>query len=217
MASRKAGSGFASGASWTSVCTSSSSKMRSDAADRLLQVGVDAAQLLDRPVHQQQRRHERRELARRQPPHRNLAAAVPQRAGDGDAAEKLHQRRQQRQHARHLQVGAIQLVATRARTSPPRAPSAPNALTMRWPENASPATCDRCSSRFLAPARDGAQLPPEPHQRIDRQRRAGHAQQREPRVVVEEQRRKADQRRAIRARDRRPFPRRRAAPARRRC
>ena len=39
---------------------------------RLLQVGVDAAQLLDRPVHQQQRGHERGELARRQPAGGNL-------------------------------------------------------------------------------------------------------------------------------------------------
>ena len=39
-------------------------------------------------------------------PRGDLAAAVPQRAGDRDAAEELHQRRQQRQHARHLQVGA---------------------------------------------------------------------------------------------------------------
>ena len=40
--------------------------------DRLLQVGVDAAQLLGRPVGQEQRRDERREVARRQPALRDL-------------------------------------------------------------------------------------------------------------------------------------------------
>ena len=77
--------------------------------DRLLQIGVDAAQLLDRPVHQQQRGDERRELAGGEPVHRNLAAAVPQRAGNRDPAEKLHQRRQHREHAGDLEIGAIEL------------------------------------------------------------------------------------------------------------
>ncbi len=50
----------APGRSCTSLCVSSISKMRSAAAMRLLQVGVDPAQLLGRRVHHEQRRDERR-------------------------------------------------------------------------------------------------------------------------------------------------------------
>ena len=50
---------------------------------------------------------------------------------------------------------------------------------------------------LLAPARHRAQALAEPDERIDRQRRAGHAQQRQPGVVIEQQRREADERQRL--------------------
>ncbi len=122
----------------------------------------------------------------------DLAAAVPQRAGDRDAAQELHQRRQQRQHARHLQVGPEQRVG--------------DALELR---RLAPLGAERLDDavagerlggdvrhvllRFLAPARHGAHPLAEAHQRIDHQRRRRHAHQRQLGVVVEQQRHRADQ------------------------
>ena len=112
---------------------------------RLLQVGVDARQLLDRPVHQQQRRDERRELAGGQ-------IARARSRGCRTTARRRSRRRRETPSA---------AAAATARASPSgwcgtashdarsnfaaSRPSAPNALTMRWPVKASPATCDMCS------------------------------------------------------------------------
>jgi hypothetical protein len=134
----------------------------------------------------------------------NLAAAVPQRAGDRDPAEELHERRQQRQHARHLEVGAEQR---------PRDALEFRRFTRLGAERLDDAVPGEGLGRnvrdvllrFLAPARDGADALAEPDQRVDDQRRRRHAQQRQLRVVVEEQAPPSRRAPAIRARDRRSF------------
>ena len=163
---------------------------------RLLQVGIDPRQLLDRPVHQQQGGKERGELPRREPALGNLATAVPQRAGDGDAPEELHQWRQRGQHARHLEVGAEQrrrralelgrLAAFRTERLDDAMAGEGLARHMR-----------HLLLRLLAPARDGAHALAEADNRIDHQRRGGHADQREFGVVVEQQPGATDQRQRL--------------------
>ena len=104
---------------------------------RLLEVGVDAAQLLDRAVHHEQRGDERANSpVVERAPARSARLPYQSSADDRDAAEELHQRRQRRQRAGDLHVGAIEPVR---RLAKPLAScsSAPNALTMRWPVNAS--------------------------------------------------------------------------------
>ena len=54
----------APGCSFTSVCVSNSSKIRSDGGDCLLEVGVDATELLGGSVHQEHSGEKRGELPR---------------------------------------------------------------------------------------------------------------------------------------------------------
>ena len=120
----------------------------------------------------------------------NLAAAVPQRAGNGDAAQELHQRRQHRQHARHLQVGAEQRR---------RGALELGRLAALGAERLDDAVAGEGFAgdvrhvllRLLAPARHGAHALAEADDRIDHQRRRGHADQRQLGVVVEQQRRRS--------------------------
>ncbi len=81
----------------------------------LLQVGVDPAQFLDRRVHHQRRDHEQQELpfGQLRRVRKDLAAAVPDQEHRRRPAQHLHERRQDRQRARHLQVGAVELVRRR--------------------------------------------------------------------------------------------------------
>ena len=65
---------------------------------------------------------------------------------------------------------------------------------------------------FLAAPRRAANALAEPHERIDHERRAGDRHERQPRVLVEEKERQPDERRALRASDRRPSPTPPAAP-----
>ena len=104
------------------------------------------------------------------------AAAVPQRAGD-------------RRRRRAAPSAAAAATATRVtfmlvriqRRATPRAnfaasrSSAPNALTMRWPANASARDVRHVLQRFLAAPRAVRDALPEAHERIDDERRAGHA------------------------------------------
>ena len=76
--------------------------------DRLLQVGVHPAQFLDRSVHHERGDDEGDEVALRHPAAVDLPAAVGDEADDRHAAQKLHERRQDRYCARDLEVGAIE-------------------------------------------------------------------------------------------------------------
>ncbi len=109
-AARAAGRARAPGRSRTSVCVSSISKIRWRRGDGLLQVRVDAAQLLGRAVHEEHRRDERGELAGREAAGGDLVAAIPERARNANAAQELHERRQRRERARHLHVRAVNAV-----------------------------------------------------------------------------------------------------------
>jgi hypothetical protein len=153
--------------------------MRSDAAAACCRLAL-------RRVHEQQGGEERRELPGREVPQRDLAAAVPQRAGDRDAAEELHQRRQQRQHPRHLEVGAEQrprdALELRAFTR-----LGAERLDDAMPGEGFGGDVGHVLLGFLAPSRDGADALAEADQRVDNQRRRGHAQQRQLGVVVEQQ------------------------------
>ena len=120
------------------------------------------------------------------------AAAVPQRAGDRDAAEELHERRQQRQDARHLEIGAEQL-PRHALEFRAFACLGAERLDDAMPGERLGRDVRHVLLRFLAPARDGADALAEPHQRVDDQRRRRHAQQRQLRVVVEQQGHRTDE------------------------
>ena len=139
-----------------------------------------------------------RELARRQPAARNLAGcrttappAMPKPPSSSISGGRLDSAR------RHLHVRAEQLIAGARRTCSASCSSVPNALTMRWPVNASALMCDSCSSASWLRRVVRAHALAEPDQRIDDQRRAGQADERQPRVVVEQQRRVADQRQRL--------------------
>ena len=68
---------------------------------------------------------------------------------------------------------------------------------MRWPVNAFGADVRQLLERLLAAPRRPPHALAEPDQRIDDQRRAGQADDRQPRVVVEQQRGKADERQRL--------------------
>ena len=119
------------------------------------------------------------------------------RPDDREAAEELHQRRQDRDRARDLQVGPVQPLRRVAGTAGSPVASAPNAFTIRWPVNASAVTCERCSSSSWLRRRAPADALPEADERIDDNRRAGHAHEREPEVHVEHDRRIADEAQAL--------------------
>ena len=68
---------------------------------------------------------------------------------------------------------------------------------MRWPANASAATCDMCSCASWLHRVTVRDALAEPNQRIDNQRRGGHADERQLGVVVEQQRGIADERQRL--------------------
>ena len=148
---------------------------------RLLQGRVHAAQLLDRRVH-----HERAATkAAKSPPDSalgDLTAAVPDQSDHREAAQQFHQRRQNRQRARDLQVGAIQAL---------RGAPEPLLLVRFRPERLHDAVAGERFRRdvrqllevFLAPSRRAADPFAEAHKRIHDQRRARDRDQRQPRVL----------------------------------
>ena len=106
----------------TSVCVSSISKIRSDAAIACCRLALTRLSFLTGPyIRSSAAMNEVNSPAVRRPV-RDLAAAVPQRAGNGDAAEELHQRRQHATARASPSCWCGTASATRARTSPPRAP-----------------------------------------------------------------------------------------------
>ena len=171
--------------------------MRSDAAIACWIFAFTRLSFLIGRVHHERRGDERGEVPFGvSDPSRDLRAAVPDQPDDRETAEKFHQRRQDGERARHSQVRSVQPVRRRRNRSS-SCPSAPNALTMRWPVNASAVTCERCSSSSWLLRVVLRMRLPESHQRIDDQRRAGDRDQREPRIHEEQIRREAD--------DRQPF------------
>ena len=114
---------------------------------RLLQARVHAAQLLHRRVHHEGRGQERRELPLRQRPlDGDLMAAVPDQGHDGQPRRAAPSAAAGSRARASPSGSSGRDAATRGGTAALRAPSAPNAFTMRWPVNASAVTCDRCSS-----------------------------------------------------------------------
>ena len=86
IAEENAGIACAPGDSATSVCVSIISKIRSPAAMACCRFAFTRLSFFAGAYIIEQRRQERRELARRQPAGGNLLAAVPERAGHADAA-----------------------------------------------------------------------------------------------------------------------------------
>ena len=156
---------------------------------RLLQVGVDARQLLDRPVHQQQRGDERRELAR--------PSAGPARFPGCRTTARRRWRRRPGTPSAAAAATARAVTFRLVRNSVDEARSNFARLAALGAEGLDDAVAgERFAGdvrhvllRLLAPARHGAHALAEAHQRIDDQRRRGHAHQRELGVVVEQQRR----------------------------
>ncbi len=160
---------------------------------RLLQVGVDAAQLLGGAVHQKKRADEGDEIAGRQMAFSDLRTSINNGGRHADAAEQFHQRRQARQRSGHLHVGAVQVIAGAAEFL------GLQVLGAECLDDAVAGECFRAQvrnlfERFLAPARGAAHALPQSNQRIHDERRAGEADDRQPGVVPEEQARIADQR-----------------------
>ena len=161
--------------------------------DRLLQVRVHAAQFFRGTVHQEQRPDEQRELPRRQRAGRDLLAAVHERGGHADAANQLHQRREARERRRHLHVRAKQVIAGAVeffRFVPLGAERFHDSVA----REGFGAEMRNVLERLLAPPRRPAHALAEPDERVDDQRSAGQADDRQPAVVVQEECRIADER-----------------------
>ena len=145
----------------------------------------------------------------------DLLAADPQRRRERHAADDLHQRRQHRQHARHPHARAIEalgrLLELRrlARLGAERLDDAMAGQRFG-------ADVGHLFLRFLRAPRGAPHALPQAHERIDDERRAGEADDRQPRVVVEQHGDDSRPASAIRAPDRRSCPTPPAAPAPRR-
>ena len=164
--------------------------------DGLLQVRVDAAELLRRSVHQEHGREERGELSGRQAPRGNLAAPVPQRRRHADAADDLHQRRQTGQRRRDLHVRAEQLRPGRVELA---------GLVLFGAEGLHDAVAGKGFRAEVRQMREGFLAAPcratnalaQPDKGIDDQRRTGEAHHRQPQVVVDHQGEETDQRQRL--------------------
>ena len=106
----------APGRSMTSECVSSISKIRSAAAIACWRLVFTRLSFLSGVYIMNAAKMNADEIPLRHRPLRDLLAAVPQRHGERDAAEELHQRRQHRQGAGHLDVGAIEALRRAPRT-----------------------------------------------------------------------------------------------------
>ncbi len=154
-------------------------------SDRLLQVRVDATELLRRAVHQQQRRHEREERARRHLMRGDLPRAVHERDGHAHAADQLHQRRQARERRRHFHVRAEQAEG-RALELCALVGFGAKRLHDAMAGEGLDAQVRQMLERFLAAPCRPAHAPSETDERIDDQWRDDQARQRQPRVDVEQ-------------------------------
>ena len=164
--------------------------------NRLLQVRVDTAQLLRRRIHQQQRRHERKKVALLHVAAGHLFASVDQGEGHPDPADQLHQRRQARQRRGHFHVRAEQ---------PHRRPAESIRLVRLRAERLDDAVAGERfgaemredAQRFLTPPRGPPHALAQPDQRVDDQRRARQADDRQPRIEIEHPRREAEKRQRL--------------------
>ena len=161
--------------------------------DGLLQVCVDATELLGGAVHQEERCHKRREFAGGQPAGRDLPAAVPERGGHAESADELHERWQARQGRRDLHVRPKQLHAGTPELCR-LAGFGPKGLHDAVPGERFDADMRQPLERFLTASRGASHALPEADQWIHDERCARQAHNRQPRVIVEEQRRVADER-----------------------
>ena len=177
--------------STTSVCASINSKTRSAAAAACCRLALTRVSFLIGPYISSSAATNDGELARREPSGGDLGAAVPQGGDDGDPAQRLHQRRQQRQHPGHAHVGAVELIGGAAELA---------GLAVLGQERLDDAVSGEGFAgdvrqpleRLLAAVRHGAQPLAQPGQRVDDQRRRGHAHQGQAGIDVDEQGRIAD-------------------------
>ena len=196
MARANGGSGTAPGRSTTSVCASISSNTRSAAAAACCRLALTRVSFLIGPyISSSAATNEVNSPGVSRP------AAISwlpyhERADDGHAAQRLHQRRQQRQHAGHAHVGAIELVGRGAEL---------RRLAALGQERLDDAVAGEGLAgdvrqpleRLLAAVRHGAQPLAEPGERIDDERRRGQAHERQAGVDVDEQGRIADHRQRL--------------------
>ena len=142
--------------------------MRSAAAIACCRFALTRLSFLTGAVHQEQRRDERRELARRQPARRDLAAAVPERrrrcatppsssisGGSTDTTP------------RHLHVRAIEPLATRRSNFAASLRLGAERLDDAVPGERLGADVRQVLERLLAAPRRAPHPLAEPHQRID--------------------------------------------------
>ena len=190
---RTAASVCAPGRSCTSVCVSSISKIRSDAAIVCCRLAFTRLSFLTGPY-----------ISNSAATNDVNSPGVSRAARDGRGprttarppchpAQQLHHRRQDRQRRRHLHVRAVQPLRRRRELV---------RLVLLGAERLDDAVAgERLGAdvrevlqRLLAAARRLAKPLPEPGERVDDQRSAGQEDERQPRVVVEEEAGVADER-----------------------
>jgi hypothetical protein len=162
----------------------------------LLEVRVYPAEFLERRVHHERREDERREIPLRPLITRDLTAAVPDQPDDREPAKELHQRRQHGHGARDLQVRAVEPLRRRGKTSL-LVPLGAKGLDDPMSRERFAGDVRQPLELFLTPARRSPHALPQPDERVNHNRRARDAQERQPPVVVEQQRRIADERQAL--------------------
>jgi hypothetical protein len=132
-------------------------------------------------------------LTGRQPSGRNLLRAVPEGHRHADAAKQLHQGRQAGQGSRHLHVRPEQMIPGAAEL-PGFVRFGSERLDDAVAGKRLGADVRQLLERLLAAPGRAAHALSQPDQRIHNQRRAGHADQGEPRVQIKHERRVAHER-----------------------
>ena len=152
--------------------------------DGTLDIGIHAAQLLDRTVHHQQGGHKRDELTDCHLGFGDLPAAIQQHPHDPEPADELHQRWQRGHRARDLHICAIEPLggllelALLHRLGLER-------LDDPMPRERFHGQVRQLFQFLLATTCRAPDPLPQTHQRVDNQRRSRDADQREPRVLVD--------------------------------
>ena len=168
----------APGFSRTSLCVSSISKMRSAAAIVCCSAAFTRLSFLIGPYIMNAAARNAVNSPGVSLPERDLARAVPERADRRQAADELHQRRQRRQRARDLHVRAIQQLG-RAAEARRLARLGAERLDDAMSREALGGQVRDVLELFLAAPRRPAHALPEPHERIDDERRRRHADERQ--------------------------------------
>ena len=163
---------------------------------RLLEVGVHAAETLDRRVQEEGRRDERQKVAGGRGTLRDFLPPVPQQPDHRDAAEEFHDRWKERDRAGDLEIRAIQPLG-RSSEAPGLMPLRAECLDDAMSRERLSGEVRQVFEMFLAAPGRAPHTLAEPHQRINHDRRADHRDERQPPFEPEHQRDIADGRQPL--------------------